>query len=167
MTARLTAPDVPVATIGLVPGHGFFMWVVRKITGAPYGHAFIYYGNGLIIEAEGNGVRWGDVSKYPGIYWCRALTRDLTDAQRAAAVAWARAHIGTPYSWVDDAEIAFDKVFHWSPPFMRKRLADTRTLMCSGLCVAALRAVGKVLFPGKPAGGVAPGDLYWLNQRTP
>ena len=149
--------------IGLVRGAGFVGWLIRTVTRSPYAHAFLYAGGGAIIEAEPNGAVERKLH-YVDIYWCGALSESLTYPQRAAVVAWARSRLGTPYSWVDDAEIGFTDLFGWAPRWMRRRLASDRTLMCSQLCVAAYRANGRELFPGKPDGAEAPSSLWRLNR---
>lgn len=150
--------------IGVVPSHGFVAWAIRTITRAPVAHAFIYVGNRHIIEADPKGMRWNDVTSHPMRQWLSNLSRDLTADQRAKIVDYMRAHIGTPYSWIDDAEIGFTDLFHWAPGFMKRRLRSDRTLMCSQACVAAYRAAGVDLFPNRPEGAVSPGDLWKLNE---
>jgi uncharacterized protein YycO len=151
--------------IGVTPSHGFPAWVIRKVTRSPYAHAFIATGNGdEIIEAEPNGARIGHASEYRTVVWLRGLTDGLNGAQRVLIVAWARRHLGTPYSWIDDAMIGFADLFHWAPRWMRPRLASDSTLMCSQLCVAAVEAGGRDLFPNSPDGAVSPGDLARANE---
>ena len=159
------------ATIGLVRGTGFMPWLIRLVTRSPYAHAFLWVGAG-IVEAEPSGAR-AVPQHYGDVYWCTALSDRLLNAQRNLAVSWALAQTktrggkGTPYSFVDDAEIGFVSLFGWAPRWMRRRLASTRTLMCSQLCDAAYAAAGVQLFAdGRPAGGVAPGDLWRLNEAA-
>ncbi|MGH3628214.1 MAG: hypothetical protein ACRDRL_12355, partial [Sciscionella sp.] len=136
MAASLVEPRA--GWIGVTPSTGFVPFMIRLITRSPHAaHAFIATGVGTqIVEAEPEGARYGDARSYPDVVWLTALAKDLTDAQLAAAAAWAIAHRGTPYSWVDDTEIGFTKLFHWAPDFMRRRLRSDKTLMCSQLCVA-------------------------------
>lgn len=150
--------------IGLVRGTGFFPWLIRTVTRSPYAHAFLLMPDGTIVEAEPHGARRVEMH-YTNVYWCTALSAGLTYPQRSQIVAWAVAHLGTPYSWVDDAEIGFVDLFGWAPKWMRKRLASTRTLMCSQLCDADYAAAGRQLYADhRPAGGVSPGDLWRLDQ---
>ena len=155
------------ATIGLTRGHGLFGALVRAVTRSKWGHAFIATGVGdEIIEAEPTGAQRAHAAKYSGeMVWLPALTSGMTPADRQAAVAWAVDHLGTPYSWVDDLEIGFVDLFGWAPGWMKARLASDSTLMCSQLCVGALRAGGHDLFPTRPDGGVSPGDLGNLAAR--
>lgn len=154
--------------IGVTPASGFVPWCIRLITRSPHAaHAFIATGNGTqVVEGEPEGARYGDASGYPDVTWLVGLAAGMTPQQRATVVAWAVAHLGTPYSWIDDAEIGFTRLFGWAPRWMRRRLRSTRTLMCSQLCDAAYLAAGVDLFAdGRPAGAVSPGDLYRLNQK--
>lgn len=162
----MSSGDIPqLGDIGVVTSPGFVSWAIRKITRSPVSHAFIYAGDGLVLEGWSSGLRWNKVSAYPDVVWLTNLSRNLTPVQRADIVAWMRAHLGTPYSFLDDAEIAFVDLFHWAPHFMRDRLRSDATLMCSQACVASYReAAHDDLFPTKPAGAVSPGDMWKLNR---
>lgn len=157
------------ATIGLVRGTGFWAWLIRLATRSPYAHAFLWVGGG-IVEAEPSGARSAP-SHYADVYWCERLSDQLSNAQRNLAVSWALAQTktrdgkGTPYSWVDDAEIGVVDVFGWAPGWMRRRLASTCTLQCAQLCDAAYATAGVQLFDdGRPCGGVSPADLWRLDR---
>jgi uncharacterized protein YycO len=161
----MTAPQA--GDIGVTPSRGFVAWAIRAITGSPHAaHAFLATGDGTqIIEGDPHGARLNDAGHYRNVTWLTNLSAGMADAQRELVVAWARAHLGTPYSWIDDAEIGLVRVFHWAPGWMRRRLRSDRTLMCSQLCDAAYHAAGVDLFTdGRPAGGVSPGDLWRLNR---
>lgn len=158
--------SIPAGTIGVTPSSGFVAWCIRKITRSPVAHAFIATGWGdEIIEADPHGARRNHSRSYRTVYWCDRIASALNDAERAKVVEYAKAHIGTPYSWVDDAEIGFVDMFGRAPRWMRRRLRSDRTLMCSQLCAAAYRAAGVVLYPNRVDGSIAPGDLYALEQH--
>jgi uncharacterized protein YycO len=141
-------------------------WVIRAVTRAPVAHAFLATGNGTqIIEGDPRGARYSDATRYRDVTWLTHLSEGLTDAQRAEAVQWAVAHLGTPYSWLDDAYIGFQRLFGWAPKWMQSILSSDHTLMCSQLCCAAYRSVGVDLFPGRPDGAESPGDLWRLNNK--
>ena len=160
----MTAPRA--GDIGLVRGRGLLMWLVRVVTRAPYGHAILLTGDSTIVEAQPSGARRTE-NRHRDVHWCTNLSRDLTDVQRSQIVVWALAHLGTPYSWVDDLEIGLVELFGWAPRWMRRRLASDQTLMCSQLCVAAYRLGADVeLFPGKPDGAESPGDLWRLDRSA-
>lgn len=145
---------------GVTRTSGFGSWVIRVVTRSKYNHAFIVIDAEHLIEGEPGGARPNKLTAYPHAAYSSI---NLTDAQRNQIVAWAKAHIGTPYSWLDDLEIGLVDLFGWAPKWMRKRLSSTRTLMCSQLVDAAYAAAGVQLFSdGRPAGGVSPGDLARL-----
>lgn len=154
--------------IGVTPSKGFIPLMIRLVTRSPHAaHAFIATGvDDEIIEAEPDGARRGHASEYADVIWLENLAAPLSVAQRAGAVAWAVAHLGTPYSWVDDAEIGFVSLFHWAPRWMRRRLASIAQLMCSQLCAAAyLYGADDDLFGAAlPPGGVSPGALLRLDR---
>lgn len=161
----IVEPPLEAGLIGVVPSRGFVAWAIRRITRSQVAHAFIATGRSdLIIEADPNGARLSRARYHARVVWLSGLRSRLTDAQGAAAAQWARQHIGTPYSWIDDAEIGFVDLFGWAPGWMRSRLRSDKTLMCSQLCVEAYRAAGVDLFPGRPGGAVSPGDLLRLEQ---
>jgi len=154
--------------IGVTPATGFVPFMIRLITRCPQAaHAFIATGVGTqVVEGEPQGARYGDAANYPKVTWLTNLAGELSQTQRAQAVQWAVQHLGTPYSWIDDAEIGFTHLFHgWAPRWMKRRLGSTNTLMCSQLCDAAYLAAGVDLFKdGRPSGAVSPADLYRLNE---
>ncbi len=160
----MTSPQM--GDVGVVASPGFVGWAIRLVTRAPVNHAFVYVGAGRVVEGWQTGARYNDTTNYPSAAWLTNLSATLTDEQRTQISAYAVAHIGTPYSWVDDAEIGFVDVFGWAPKWMRKRLASDATLQCAQLCDAAYLAAAAHLFAdGRAQGGVSPGDLWKLNFR--
>ena len=153
------------ASIGVTRSKGFVPWAIATITRGPWAHAFIATGHGFqVIEGDPRGARYNDCRSYRKVEWLENLTAGMSLADRQAAVAWAVEHLGTPYSWIDDALIGWRDLFGFSLPFTKRRLASDKTLMCSQLCVAALRAGGRDLAPGRPDGGISPNDLWRLDR---
>lgn len=107
-----------------------------------YEHAFVYVGNGQIIEAQPGGAILTDLSKYDGrpIEWSSGLI-NLTTAQRVAIVQLAESQIGTPYSFLDYFAIAA-KRFHLPLPWITKRVLDSKHLICSQLVATDYDSVG-------------------------
>jgi uncharacterized protein YycO len=163
-----SAAYVPVGgDIGVVTGPGFVAWAIRMVTRAPVSHAFVYVGSGRVIEGWQSGVRYNDLSNFTGVIWLTNLSAGLSIQKRLAVVDYCARHLGTPYSWIDDAEIGFSDLFGWAPRWMRRRLRSDRTLMCSQLCDQAYQSAGVMLFKdGRPAGAVSPGDLWRANQAA-
>lgn len=151
--------------IGVTPSSGFVAWAIRKLTRSTAAHAFLATGVGdATIEGDPHGARRNLARNHRAVVWLPKIAAKLSPAQKQVAVEWATAHLGTPYSWIDDAEIGVVSLFGTAPGFMKRRLRSDKTLMCSQLCVAAYRAAGVDLFPGKPDGGVSPGDLLRLER---
>jgi len=146
-------------------------WVargIRVVTRSPVNHAVIHVGDGRIVQGNPNGANDGTVDDYPDAIWS---TGKLNGGQVAAD--WAITHLGTPYSWLDCAEIAWvdlrmriPRWLRWIfpvPRLLRRDLKSTDHLMCSALVAAAFTAAGVDLFrDGRPEGAVSPGDLYDL-----
>jgi uncharacterized protein YycO len=168
MTAAVTPQP---ASIGLTRSHSLLALLIALFTRGPYAHAFIATGRrtsegGIeIIEAASKGARYWDARKYRKVLWLEVLTAGMSMAEREAAVAWAVAHLGTPYNWVDDFLIGWRCIFHFALPFSKRRIASDKTLMCSQLDVAALRAGGRDVDPGEPDGGICPNDLWRIAKR--
>lgn len=164
MASAVQTPRV--GDIGVTPSRGFVAWCIRAITRCPgAAHAFVYIGDGRIVEADPHGARVAKPSNYPRVQWLTLLSEDLTDVQRDQIKVWCLAHLGVPYSWQDDAAIGLTDLFGWAPRFLRDRLNSQRTLMCSQLAVDAYRSVGVDLFPGIPGGAISPGDLWRAEAR--
>jgi uncharacterized protein YycO len=86
---------------------------------------------------------------------------DLTDAQRAAIVAWAVAHLGAKYSWlayVRQAAVRLHVPFAAS--WLARQVERRGSYLCSQYVDAAWQAAGYHLFADRRAPyDVAPSDL--------
>lgn len=171
------------ADIGLVPIRGQLgmgirigQWLVAKLDDdrklreysvdedwADYQHAFVYLGDGTVIEAEPGGARIRPLSEYSAgeIYWCSAFS--ATDAQRTQIAQVARSFKGVDYSFLDYAAIAAHSL-HIPAPGLRHYIGSTKHLICSQLAVRAWDLGGVRLFPHRWAGYVDPLDLFLLDQ---
>lgn len=121
-------------------------------------HAFIYIGDGKIVEAEPGGARIADLSEYDGreILWSSGLI-ELTDAQRQVIVEAAKNDVGTPYSYLDYLAIALYRL-HIKHPGVAKRVEESKHLICSQLVAKEYALAGSHL-TGKPAYLTTPGGL--------
>lgn len=132
---------------------------------ADYEHAFIYVGDGQIIEAEPGGARVASVSEYDGRPVVYGSPDGLTGEQRQAICDEARRMVGTPYSGLDYLALALHH-FRVPAPGLRRYIADTGHLICSALCDEAYRRAGVHLFTDQRwSGFVTPADLYQLLGR--
>jgi uncharacterized protein YycO len=139
-------------------------------TGSNYCHAFVYVGNGQIVEAVRH-VQVAPVTNYADIQWSTGrLGPDLTpdqDQRRAIARA-AMSYVGESYNILDIVAIALAQARLGGTvdgdEWWVKRLSDDHMQICSQLVVNAYRAAGLDLYPGKLSGLVSPGDLGKLYR---
>ncbi len=152
-----------VGEFGVVRTNGWAGLGIRIITRSTVNHAFVYVGDGLIVEAQPAGARLAPASLYPGALWSGP---GLTAGRGEAIAAAARTLVGTPYSWVDCAAIGLADLFGWHVPYsVRQRLNRRDRDMCSQLVDAADVLAGVALFAdGRMSGDVSPGDLLLLIQ---
>lgn len=161
--ARIAAPSP--GYVGLVRIRGAVGGAIRVgqwLNGDGYAdveHAFIYVGDGQIVEAEPGGARLAALSEYAGspLVWLRCPAP--CQARVAAA---ARGLLGTPYSFADYAALATHRL-HIPAPGLRRYIADTGHLICSQLADEAARRGGWQLYDdGRWPGYVTPGALREL-----
>jgi hypothetical protein len=82
---------------GVSHGGGITGELIRHATGSWAGHAFIYIGNGQIIEAAPPVVRVVPAASHPDAVW--NVRYPLTNAQRDRICARARTLAGRPYDY--------------------------------------------------------------------
>lgn len=146
---------------------------IRFGTNSIVNHAFIYIGDGRIVEARRR-VEISPVSEYGNIIWSTGRLGRLTPDpdQRRGIVAAARSYVGESYNWADIVAIALAQkrlgelidVNH--PPWWVERVSNDGRLICSQTVDAAYRKAGVHLFADNRLPGlVSPGDL--LNLLYP
>lgn len=122
--------------VSIKGGVGFLIRVGQFLNGdgfRDYEHAFIYVGDGKIVEAEPGGALISDLAEYDGrsIIWSTDLI-PLTDEQRTLIVQSALAQEGTPYSFLDYLAIALYRL-GIKHPGVAKRVESSKHLICSQL----------------------------------
>lgn len=134
-----------------------------------YEHAFVYIGNGQIVEAEPGGAHISPLSKFHGadVIWSTGHI-SLTDEQRAKICARALAFTtanggkGVPYSALDYAALTAHRLHIWAP-FLKSYIESGGHVICSQLVDICYQAGDVELFKdGRWPGFVTPGDLYGL-----
>lgn len=175
-----------VGDIGLVAIHGNVglairvgQWMLARIDDfkasrtvddedwADYQHAFVYLGNGQLIEAEPGGARIRPLSEYDpaSIYWCSNISAGLTAPQRDAISLIARGFDGTPYSFLDYLALTAHKLHIWLPG-LRSFIKSTRRMICSQLCDTSYDLAGVHIFTdGRDPGDVDPLDIFLRDKQ--
>lgn len=130
--------------------------------GAPVEHAFVYVGEGWIVQAMPGGAQYVPLSYAPEpVVWSTGKI-PLDDRTRTAITSNALSLVGTPYSFADYGSLALAR-FHVRPSWVRDFVADTGHLICSQLVDECYLRAGVHLFDdGRIPGDVTPGDLWRL-----
>jgi len=154
--------------VSIEGGVGFLIRLGQFLNGDGfynYEHAFIYVGNGKIVEAMPGGALLSDLSEYDGraIMWSTDLIH-LTAIQRNNIVSRAIYQKGIPYSFLDYLAIALYRL-HIKHPGISKRVEDSDHLICSQLVATDYDAEG-VSLTDLPPYLVTPGKLTkYLHER--
>ncbi|MCW2904037.1 MAG: hypothetical protein JWO67_6302 [Streptosporangiaceae bacterium] len=113
---------------------GFIPWIIRRATKSDYDHVFIVGYGGQIIQAESGGVQIAALSGYAGAELVANVAEPMTDVQRAAVVAAARALVGDEYNFATIVDQGFTYLgLHWR---LLLRLASAKRVFdCSQLVV--------------------------------
>ena len=140
---------------GCVHTPGFVGKLIRYFLHSKVNHAFVYIGEGKIVEANPTGAAVGYLTQYTDITWSR---EKLTKAQRTAICSRAKSLVGTPYGfldifflWLDLLGIKLNFVANW--------VKRSDRMICSQL-VAACYDVANAKLSEKPPYEVTPRDLY-------
>lgn len=166
----MSAPVQPLpgdfAVTSIVGPVGFLISLGERLNGSRFGHwdhAFIYVGDGQLVEAEPGGARLAGLDEYAGrpVAWSTGHIQ-LTDEQRQAIVAAAKGYVGVGYSAADYFAIAAHR-FHLPVPWLRSYVASSKHLICSALVDKCFQAADVQLFAdGRWNGYVTPADLAAL-----
>jgi len=149
---------------GVSHGSGLLGELIRHATESWAGHAFVYVGNGQIVEAVPPVARVAPAASHPDAIW--NVHQQLTDKQRLDIVARAHALVGTPYDWPAYVGFALeilklgtpselDPVFKQHDPWR----------VCSALVADCYQYAGVPLNAGGDPNLVSPADLYDLIAR--
>lgn len=144
---------------GVVATKGIIGFLIQLGTLTKFNHAFIYIGDGKIIEANPGGVSISDVSKYTNIVWNKNEYK--TDEQRQALVQQAKTHLGHSYSFLAIVAITLEIFKINRPAWMIKRLSSSGDDICSQLVAQDYRACGFVVDGKTPDFYITPSDLIY------
>lgn len=173
--------DVAPGTIGLVPiggdvgkgirvlqwlyvhpaGDWFMPWKWSKWPSPDYEHAFVYLGDGKIIEAHPGGASIDDLSKYSteDVFWCTSIASLAGSDVLARVVTLAPHFVGTGYSFLDYLDLVLGRL-RLPSGLLQDAIADTHHMICSQLADWLYEESGCTLFANRWEGLVAPIDLY-------
>ncbi|MFJ3248349.1 hypothetical protein [Streptomyces sp. NPDC086782] len=130
--------------------------------GAPVQHAYVYVGDGLIVQAMPGGAELIALEDANEPYVWSTGKIPLTATERFDICVNALSLVGTPYSFLDYASIALAH-YRIRPAWVRDFVASTGHLICSQLVDEAYLRAGVHLFDdGRLPGDVTPGDLWKL-----
>lgn len=130
---------------------------------ANYEHAFVYVGNGLIVEAEPGGAREVELTEYNGrdVAWLRCPDQHR---DTVAAAAQRFTDPAVPYSAADYFALAAHRL-RLPVPWLRGYVRSSGHMICSQLADRAAALGGWHLFAdGRWDGYVTPGDIWRLIQ---
>jgi cell wall-associated NlpC family hydrolase len=161
----VTTPQPGDFALTKIPGFiGRFVAAGQWLVGdaSPVQHAFVYVGNGQIVQAMPGGAELIHLEDaHEPVVWSTGHFA-LTAAERMFICGAARSLVGTPYSFLDYASIALAH-FRIRPAWVRDFVADSGHLICSQLVDEAYLRAGVHLFSdGRIPGDVTPGDLWNL-----
>lgn len=132
-----------------------------------YQHAFVYVGDGLIVEADPGGARIVALSRYDrhDMLWSTGRF-EMTGVQRTTIYKMAEGFAkppAVPYSFLDYLAIAAHTLHLPGGSWLRRYVATSRHMICSQLVDACYDFAGVHLFQDdRWPGYVTPADLAHL-----
>jgi len=143
---------------GVVKTNGWLGLIIRIGTVSRWNHAFIYIGDGKIVEANPKGVEVSEL-RYKKVAWNNH--EELTDEQREKIAQLSLDQVGRGYSFLTIALIILRilgmKVLANSKFLLRA--AEKDGYICSELVSEVYMNAGVNLLPHKPDYTTVPGDL--------
>lgn len=151
---------------GVSHGTGILGELIRHATESWAGHAFLYVGNGRIVEGTAPVAQLTSADDHPDAVW--NIREQLTDQQRLAIVARAYALIGTPYDYAAYIGFALETLKIRSGKQLDPVFRQDKWRVCSAL-VADGYSYGNVIVDSAlhDFNLVSPADLYNRIPRLP
>ncbi|MGH7744047.1 MAG: hypothetical protein ACREQ5_04405 [Candidatus Dormibacteria bacterium] len=155
----MTTPRQPLpGDYGVSHGSGLIGELIRHATESWAGHAFIYLGDGHIIEGTAPVAAVATSASHPDAVWSN---EDLTDAQRVLITDRAHALVGTAYDWPAYVGFSLEFLKLRSGAQLDGVFKQDRWRVCSALVADCYRYVGIDVLPGVADPNlVSPADLY-------
>lgn len=157
-TAR-NGDSVQAGCFGVSHGSGLAGELIRHATESWAGHAFVYIGNGQIVEGWAPVARVAPADSHPDAVW--NAHEALTDEQRMQIVARAQALVGTPYDWSAYVGFALEVLKLRSGSQLDPVFKQDRWRVCSALVADCYERAGITIDGGQTDPNlVSPADLY-------
>jgi uncharacterized protein YycO len=137
--------------------------LIRHATESWAGHAFVYIGNGLIIEAAPPAARVRPASSHPDAVWNARYP--LTDAQRARICARAHTLVGCPYDYPAYVGFALKVLKLRNGAELDPVFKADHWRVCSALVADCYAYAGIRLAGAKDPNLISPADLYNIIAR--
>jgi uncharacterized protein YycO len=131
-------------------------WWIERVTRSPFYHVALYDADGYVVDAVPRGVVRRPLAD--GTTGTRFVVARVPGGRGEAALAWAKAQIGRPF----DAPGMLVVLASLALPHCPIRYHPTRRFTCSHLVVAAFRAAGIDLAPGRNPALVTPDHFALL-----
>lgn len=153
-------------TYGVSHGSGITGELIRHATESWAGHAFVYVGDGQIIEAAPPCARVASAASHPDAIW--NVRYPLTDTERDAIVARAHALVGTPYDYPAYVGFALEVLklrngTELDPVFKQDHWRVCSALVADCYTYAGLHLEAALQYPNL----ISPADLYNLIAQQP
>ena len=156
----MTPLILPRGSFILVHTNGRAARGIQLATLSHVNHAAIVDASGVnVIEANPAGVQRRPLAEYDPTAIAAVGGLSLSDWQRVKVLRAAEAKIGDTYNWPGIAALGMDRFFGWRPSWLDNAANQPTTWFCSQLVVAAYRAAGVDLCPGRPDWTCSPGEL--------
>ena len=144
---------------GVSHGSGITGELIRHATESWAGHAFVYVGNGQIIEAAPPVAKVSSAASHPDAVW--NVRYPLANDQRDAIVARAHALVGTPYDYPAYVGFALEVLKIRSGTELNPVFREDHWRVCSALVADCYTYAGLHLEAGLEYPNlISPADLY-------
>jgi uncharacterized protein YycO len=144
---------------GVSHGAGLVGELIRHATESWAGHAFVYIGNGQIIEAAPPVARISAAASHPDAVW--NVRYPLTDDQRDKVCARAHALVGCPYDYPAYVGFALEVLKLRTDAQLDPVFREDHWRVCSALVADCYAFAGADLEQGlKYPNLISPADLY-------
>jgi uncharacterized protein YycO len=148
---------------GVSHGAGITGELIRHATESWAGHAFVYVGNGQIVEAAPPAARVSPAASHPDAVWNARFP--LTGAQRDKICARARALVGCPYDYPAYVGFALKLLKISNGTELDPVFKADHWRVCSALVADCYAYAGINLAGLKDPNLISPADLYNIIAR--